>query len=235
MHSLSSLALLLAASSIPVISASRILIPADSFSSQTAFNTSWAPLYPWGTDHNGAARMSASQISLLPDDNNNNNNNNTNSSTVVLTATPSPNQPPASHGGKSIPIHYLSGAIHARQTFSVSSPGGGLDFSAEVLAPVSRGTWPAFWLTYVDGWPPEVDLAEWKGSGKVSFNTFNTSSQVAARDVEYPRPGEWHAVRAEMRAAKGGGNTDVEVRFFLDGRLVVTQVGKGYVGKEMYL
>ncbi|KAB5516949.1 concanavalin A-like lectin/glucanase domain-containing protein [Coniochaeta sp. 2T2.1] len=199
--------------------ASTIIIPSASFSSPTAFNTSWSPNYPWGTDHNGSARMSPLQISLS-------------NSTLTLTATPATGQPPASHGGKSIPIHYISGAIHAKSHFTVS-PSGGYDFSAEFVAPVTRGTWPAFWLTYVDGWPPEVDLAEWKGSGKVSFNTFNTSSQVAAKDVVYERPGEWHSVKAELRAL--GNGKDVGVKFWLDGRLVTTQVGRGYVGKAMYL
>jgi beta-glucanase (GH16 family) len=152
--------------------------------------------------------------------------------TVTLTATPVTGQPPASHAGQSIPIHYLSGAIYANQNFAVAqAAGAGFDFSGEFIAPVAKGTWPAFWLTYVDGWPPEVDMAEWKGDGKISFNTFNTSSQVAALDVAYPNPGAWHAIKAELRAQ----GSDVVVKFYLDGKLVTTQVGSGYVGKAMYL
>lgn len=200
------------------------IIPSTSFSSPSLFNTSWSPNYPWGTDHNGAARMSPSQIHLLPANN-----------TLVLTASPTAGLPPASHGGKSIPIHYLSGAVHANTHLTIPAGGGGYDISAEFVAPVGRGTWPAFWLTYVDGWPPEVDVAEWKGTGKVSFNTFNTSSQVAAVDVPYPEPGGWHAVRAEMRSDSAGGGKDVTVKFYLDGRLVATQGGRGYVGRGMYL
>ncbi|KAH8902583.1 glycoside hydrolase family 16 protein [Coniochaeta sp. PMI_546] len=214
------LLLLLLAAANP-LSASRIIIPSNSFTSTSTFNQSWSYNYPWGTDHNGGARMSPSQVTLLPTNN-----------TVILTASPATGQKPASHGGKSIPIHYLSGAIHAREHLTVASGagGGGYDLAAEFVAPVARGTWPAFWLTYVDGWPPEVDVAEWKGSGKISFNTFNTSSQVAARDVDYPDPGRWHAVKAELRAR----GSDVVVRFFLDGVLVTTQVGRGYVGKVFW-
>jgi beta-glucanase (GH16 family) len=163
--------------------------------------------------------MSPSQVSL-------------NNNILTITATPVSGQKPASHGGQSIPIHYLSGAVHAKEHFNVSrAAGAGYDFSAEFIAPVAKGTWPAFWLTAVDGWPPEVDVAEWKGSGKISFNTFNTSSQVAAKDVAYPDPGKWHAVKSEIR----GQGADVVVKFYLDGKLVVTQVGRGYVGKPMYL
>lgn len=152
--------------------------------------------------------------------------------TLQITASPASNQPPATHGGKQIAIHYLSGAIGAKQHFTVPSSGG-LRFSASFLAPVAKGTWPAFWLTGVAGWPPEIDMAEWKGSGKISFNTFNTSSVVAARDVNYSDAGKWHEIRCEVKSVGGAGN--VEVKYWMDGKEVVTQWGKGYVGKELYL
>lgn len=104
---------------------------------------------------------------------------------LTLTASPVRGQPPAYNGGIEYPINYMSGAIHANQTFT-TQPGGGYDISAEFKAPVGKGTWPAFWLTAVKGWPPEIDMAEWKGSGKISFNTFNTSSEVMAKDIAYP-------------------------------------------------
>lgn len=104
---------------------------------------------------------------------------------LTLTASPVGGEPPAKNGGVQYPIHYLSGTIHANQTFTVQ-PDGGYDISADFKAPLAKGTWPAFWLTAVKGWPPEIDLAEWKGSGKVSFNTFNTSSEVASENIDYP-------------------------------------------------
>ena len=80
-------------------------------------------------------------------------------------------------------------------------------------------------------------MAEWKGSGKISFNTFNTSSQVMARDVAYGNDKEWHRVLCEVRRddRRKGSGKDVEVRFWMDGKLVVTQWGRGYVGKALYL
>ena len=75
-------------------------------------------------------------------------------------------------------------------------------------------------------------MAEWKGSGKISFNTFNTSSQVAAKDVNYPNPDQFHKIKVEWRAIN---NVDTSVKFYMDGNLVTTQVGKGFVGKAMYL
>lgn len=37
------------------------------------------------------------------------------------------------------------------------------------MASVLKGTWPAAWLTGAKSWPPEIDLAEWKGNGKVRY------------------------------------------------------------------
>lgn len=104
---------------------------------------------------------------------------------LTLVASPVSGLPLAENGGVKYPIHYLSGTIHANQTLTVQ-PGGGYDISADVKAPVAKGTWPALWLTAVKGWPPEIDIAEWKGNGKISFNTFNASNEVASQNIDYP-------------------------------------------------
>lgn len=77
--------------------------------------------------------------------------------TLTLTAQPVTGQPPATHGGKQIAINYLSGAVGAKQQFTIPV-GGGLQFSGSFKATTDKGTWPAFWLTAVSGWPPEVGL-----------------------------------------------------------------------------
>ncbi|KAH6849685.1 glycoside hydrolase family 16 protein [Chaetomium sp. MPI-CAGE-AT-0009] len=212
------LAALLLAPSLPAVLAKHIMIPNTSFNSQSDFDTDWNYLYPWGSDHNGAARMARAQATL-------------DNGVLTLTARRAEGEKPASHGGQQIPIRYLSGAVHAKEHFNVS-PDGGYDFAGEFRATTARGTWPAFWLTAVEGWPPEIDMAEWKGSGKISFNTFNTSSEVRARDVTYPSPGEFHKILCEVRDANG---RDVSVRFSMDGQVVETQYGRGYVGKALYL
>jgi beta-glucanase (GH16 family) len=211
-------AALLLVPSLPAALAKHIMIPSTSFNSASDFSTDWNYLYPWGSDHNGAARMKQSQATLS-------------NGVLTLTARRVNGEKPASHGGQQIAIRYLSGAVHAKEHFNVS-PGGGYDFAGEFRATTARGTWPAFWLTAVEGWPPEVDMAEWKGSGKISFNTFNTSSQVRARDVAYPSPGEFHKILCEVRDVNG---KDVSVRFSMDGQVVETQYGRGFVGKAMYL
>ncbi|KAL2108625.1 hypothetical protein VUR80DRAFT_3586 [Thermomyces stellatus] len=191
------------------------VIPADSFSS---LDTYWNYHYPWGTDHNGAARMDEAHVQVED-------------GTLVLTAEPVEGEPPAHHGGNDIPIKYLSGAVHSKDTFTVQA-GGGYDFSGEFVASTERGTWPAFWLNGAESWPPEIDIAEWKGSGDISFNTFNTSSEVTSLDVPYPNEGEWHSVTCEIRDVNGA---DISVRFIMDGEEVATQYGGDYVGKPLHL
>ena len=198
--------------------AQRTIIPATSFNSQSDFDADWSYDYPWGTDHNGGARMDRAQVALS-------------GGTLTLTARKVTGQPDAVHGGKNIPINYLSGAIHAKEHFTVAQ-GGGYDFSGEFKATTTKGTWPAFWLTAVEGWPPEIDMAEWKGSGKISFNTFNTSSSVKATDVNYPNPGDFHSIKVEVRDVN---QKDVSVKFYMDGQLIDTQYGGSYFGKAMYL
>lgn len=198
----------------------RTIIPTTSFDSQTDFDADWDYLYPWGSDHNGAARMDEAHVSF-------------GSGAVTLTAEPVTGEPPASSGGQSIEVKYRSGAIHAKETFTVAdADGAGYDFTGEFQATTDRGTWPAFWLTGVNSWPPEIDMAEWKGSGKISFNTFNTSSEVDSLDVNYPNPDEFHAIKCQIRKHN---TADVQIKYFLDGTEVTTQYGKGFVGEPFYL
>src|SRR4051812_38957547 len=60
------LAALLLVSSLPspglLAWAKHIMIPSTSFDSQADFDTDWNYNYPWGTDHNGAARMAKGQV-----------------------------------------------------------------------------------------------------------------------------------------------------------------------------
>lgn len=205
----------------PAVVAQRTIIPTTSFDSQTDFDADWNYLYPWGTDHNGAARMDEAHVALAGD------------STLTITAEPVTGESPASSGGQSIEVKYRSGAVHAKETFTVqAASGSGYDFTAEFQATTDVGTWPAFWLTGVNSWPPEIDMAEWKGSGKISFNTFNTSSEVDALDVDYPDPGEFHTIKCQVREHNG---VDVQVKYFMDGTEITTQYGSGFVGEPFWL
>jgi hypothetical protein len=72
-----------------------------------------------------------------------------------------------------------------------------------------------------------VSIVNSKEAGDISFNTFNTSSQVATPNVNDPNPGGFHTIKGEAHGEDGEG---VSIKFYLHGSLVTTQYGKGFVG-----
>lgn len=152
--------------------AQTTLIPTDCFSSQSAFDQYFSYDYPWNSDtHNGGARMSSEQCSLS-------------SNTLTETAIYDPSQPDV----EDLPINYRSCAVYANQHFVVEE-GSGLDFEAEFIAPVAKGTWPAFWLTGTEGWPPEIDMVRiwWNFLRRFYTAIFAFSSHFGLGGVEGKR------------------------------------------------
>lgn len=148
--------------------ATTTLIPSNVFDDYTTFESFFSYLYPWGSDHNGAARMvgnsSFHEFIFLSNTSESSTDDTPTPTLNLLSVVAPPGQPPSTNAGSMDPtINYFSGTVHATQSFAVNKTGDILEFQAEVVAPVITGTWPAFWLTAVVGWPPEADLAEWKG------------------------------------------------------------------------
>lgn len=197
--------------------AQSTVLPKNSFSN---FDKYWNYLYPGDvTDHNGGARMDKEHVKTE------------NGNTVVITAEPSEGEEDSSHGDGSTPVNYRSGAIHTKETFTVKK-NGGYDFNAEVLVNPVKGTWPAFWCSGAESWPPEIDFVEWMGDGKVLFNTWNTSEIHGADSLPYKNVDEWHSISTKVVDDNG---SDVKVTFTYDGEVVATQWGKGFVGKALNL
>ena len=77
-----------------------------------------------------------------------------------------------------------------------------------------QGCWPAFWLDTTKSWPPEIDIAEFKGNqgGRVWQNVCNDSQQwqVAQNYVD----GNWHTYSVVMGPANGGNRS---YQLYLDG------------------
>ncbi|KAI5888790.1 glycoside hydrolase family 16 protein [Schizophyllum commune H4-8] len=208
---------LLLSGDVPLATAATTVIPKDSFSS---FNDFWAYLYPWGSDHNGSARMAESNIVVE-------------SGTLTLKATPTSNaSPPTSTADPYPAIHYISGAVHALEQITVTAENSYTVYG-EFSAPTAVGTWPAFWLTAASGWPPEVDIGEWKGTADNWYNTFNTSSEVKSTTVAWPADLSFHSLQAVLTAEANGA--DVKIDFYMDDALQTTQYGRGYVGKALNL
>lgn len=191
------------------------LIPDTCFDSQADLETYFGYNYPWGDTHNGAALMAAAQATIVHN--------------AYLQLQSDYTGPQADNAA----LSYRSGTVYALQPLTVAA-GGGLDCQANFVAPVAEGTWPAWWLTGVNSWPPEIDLAEWKGTGMISLNTFNTSSEVAAQDFAYPTPTTaWHTMLVELRAEDDG--TTLKADFYLNQELYATQYGKDMVGEPFYM
>jgi len=198
------------------------VIPSTSFDSFDDLETFWSYLYPWGSDHNGSARMigNSTDHDHISVDN----------GVLTLTATPTSGQGTSSES-PFLTINYFSGTIFAKSEITITETTG-YDISGEFMSPTAVGTWPAFWVTSAVGWPPEADIGEWKGTEQNWFNTFNTSSEVKSTIVSWPVDGAFHALKAEFRASSA---TDVSISYFLDGTLMGTHIGANFVGVPNWL
>jgi galactan endo-beta-1,3-galactanase len=210
------------------------IIEKSSFTSRTAFDQEWNPLYPWDGDadtHNGAARMHADQISVSQ-------------GVLTLTATrlseadgTSPHKPLA-------PLWYRSGAVHAKEQIIVNDQFPEYDIEGEFSTQTGPGIWPAFWTTGVwPAWPPESDILEYVGDSTNLFNTWNKTSSgdeheeagqdyfVTRERVAVADPTGWHKYRVWMYKE---GN-DVMIDYYFDGVWVATHRGKDWAGIPQWL
>ena len=189
-------------------------VPTTSFNSQTDFNTYWNYNYPWGDTHNGAARMDSAHVAI-------------GNGQLTLTADYVTGQAATSSG---IAINYLSGTVYAKEYYTVAV-GGGYSFTGQFQAPTVKGTWPAFWLTGANSWPPEIDLAEWKGNGDISFNTLGLDDVWITKNVAYSSS-SFQTLTMDVLDYNG---VDVQTKFYMNGVLQSTQIGKGMVGQPFWL
>lgn len=199
------------------------VIDGSSFAGRDALQTEWNFLYPWGSDHNGSARMYGSatdnsQIYLSPAGQLNIKASRTSG---VGSSTSSPY----------LPIRYRSGAIHAKEQVLVNDTYPNWEVRGEFQAPSARGTWPAFWLTGAWSWPPESDILEYKGNAVNWFNTFRTSSDVSTTTVGVSSPGSWHEYRVWITKVSA---TDVDIHYYLDGTWRAVHRAN-FVGKPLWI
>lgn len=62
-------------------------------------------------------------------------------------------------------------------------------FEIRAKMPRSTSTWPAFWLTGVNSWPPEIDIYEWYGSK--SYGNFSSTFHWGVEKTESRRMSGW--------------------------------------------
>lgn len=163
------------------------LLASNSFDSKKDFKAYWNNFYPWGTDHNGSARMYKSNISLVNGE-------------LQLKAELVTKPEGKSKSYPYLPIKYHSGAIHAKSYITVTKDYPEYEISGDFKAPIKSGTWPAFWLTAVNGWPPETDILEFKGDSLNWQNTFITPNNVTTvKEPIADASDNWHNYKVVLK------------------------------------
>ncbi|MBC9796161.1 DUF2264 domain-containing protein [Sinomicrobium weinanense] len=200
------------------------VIDSTSFAGYDNFEKDWNYLYPWGNDHNGSARMYAGsenreQVTL-------------NDGILQIKATPVEKNEGKSSKPPYQQISYHSGAVHAKHHLTISEEYPWYRVSGEFKAPVAKGTWPAFWLTAVDGWPPESDILEFKGDTFNWQNTFITPAEVSTIKKNIPDAMEkWHEYTAVLKRTD---DEMVTIDYFIDGKKTGTHRAN-FTGKPLWL
>lgn len=202
-----------------------VYLDGTSFDSKEKFEAEWNMLYPWGSDHNGSARMFAENVSLL-------------NGGVLQIKSEWTNWAweGYSTAEPKLRITFHSGAIHAKEQIKVTSELPYWEISGDFKAPIVPSSWPAFWITGAWSWPPEVDILEFKGTSSTLQNTVTgpawnqtvwTSVLTAIPDATTT----WHNYKLTMEKVS---STDVLVKMYIDGSLKTTAT-KDYVGKPFWL
>ncbi|WP_017257156.1 LamG domain-containing protein [Pedobacter arcticus] len=206
------------------VKAWEIILDGSSFANYTAFDSKWNYNYPWGTDHNGTARMvgsssNHSQLSLS-------------GGVLTIKATRLSSSPGNStaNGFTNVPIWYYSGACHAKQQITINDQFSAYTVQGDFKVPTVKGTWPAFWITGVSSWPPESDIMEFKGKSIVWQNTYDGSWEEKLTAVS--NAGNYHNYKAWYHKINA---TDVECHYYIDNVWVAGHVMSNAVNKPMWL
>lgn len=195
----------------------------SSFASYPAFEAAWNYLYPWGSDHNGTARMYGSTSD--------HNHIYLNTGTLTLKAARINWNEGNSSSDPYLPIHYHSGAVHAKTQVLVNDQFPDWEVKGDFQAPSAGGSWPAFWLTGVNSWPPESDILEFKGNTTNWQNTFRTWQDVSSILTNVSAPGNWHNYRVWITKVSAA---DVNIHYYIDGNWTGMHVAN-FVDKPMYI
>ncbi len=194
----------------------------DNFSgtSYSDFENIWNYLYPWGSDHNGSARMYGS-----PSDHNHIYKNGRGYLTIKSSRI-NWNEGNSSHDPW-LPIRYHSGAIHAKQRVHISNQYPEWSLEARIAAPSARGTWPAFWFTNHNPWDAESDIMEYKGSRTCWQNTWDLGWEEKLTTVS--NPGAWHTYKVWI--TKEGNHVDLH--YYIDGVWKAQHRGNYFTYKDL--
>ena len=121
--------------------------------------------------------------------------------------------------------HYTTGYIQTSGKFSAAY--GYVEIRAQVPTNVGQGIWPAFWMLG-NGWPPEMDIAEWITSG----NNFHQGL--------YGMDSHWHDYHTFTPFPSGFHTYSMlwspgQEIYYVDGQAKLTVNGSYVPSQPMYL
>ena len=180
----------------------------------TACNTydwnHWNNAYPWGNSHNGSAYMYSSQVNMQ-------------GGWMQLHA---------QRGGAPSGFNFSSGTIYCKTQIVVDDQHLNWTIQGSFQADPESGSWPAMWLCYAYGWPPESDIMEFKGDANCWQNTFQTSGQCTSHVSGVNDPyGSWHTYKIWMNRVD---STYVTIDYYIDGNWKARDTAD-FTGKPMNL
>jgi len=206
----------------------QTLSDGSSFANYTNLEAHWNYNYPWGVDHNGSARMVGSP---------------TNHSYVYLNGdgslTIKATRQPSSFGNTGAPhnqtLWYYSGTIHSKHQVNISATYPNWEISGDFKAPTVKGSWPAFWCTGADSWPPESDFMEVKGNTSIWQNTYDGGWETTLTTVGNAAT-VWHNYKVvfnRIKNANGSWSNNVKCLYYIDNVLKATHTGSNFANKNM--
>jgi hypothetical protein len=196
----------------------QTLVDSASFNNVDNFQSFWSYNYPWGTDHNGSARMNATNVSISD-------------GIVILTSSLANNYEGTSRASPHLKIRYNSGTFYLNQKITINQQYPIWDISGKFKVPAQKGTWPAFWMTGAKFWPPESDLMEFKGSIGCNQNTYDGSWQTHITTVS-TASSSWHTYR--LVACLVNSNM-VDFHYYIDGVLKSEQTSATFADSPCWL
>lgn len=194
------------------------LVDGSSFNNVSAFTNKWSYDYPWGADHNGSARMNETNVVVS-------------GGMVTLTSTLTNRYEGRSGKNPHLTIRYDSGTFYLKQPIVISRQYPVWDISGQFKVPTQKGTWPAFWITGADSWPPESDFMEFKGSTGCNQNTYDGHWQGKITKVSDAET-VWHTYRL---VATLKNPTDVVLQYYIDGVMETEQTATTFVDSPCWL
>lgn len=187
-----------------------VLIDSNSFTDYHLFENYGNYFYPWGSDHNGSARMVASSskhLNLFLE----------HEKTLHRKAVNSAIDLGISGSYPHLTIKYISGAIHAKHQVLVNDAYPVYSISGSFKAPTVKGSWHAFWLTSVNIWPPESDILEFKDDSLNCQNTFIIANQASSIKTKLENPAtDWHEYVAVLKKVT---TEDIDIYYYINKKL----------------